>query len=58
MNTPITTLSEPKFDKWRETHIDYSQCRTTTMLSVETYLTFEELEALVKEMLDTREADE
>ena len=49
----ITTLEEPKSDKWRETRIDYTEslgdaCKS---FSVETYLTFDELSALVATLL-------
>ena len=53
VNVPITTLEEPKFDKWRETHIDYTESlgEVHKSLSIETYLTFDELMMLVREML-------
>ena len=52
-NAPITTLDEPKFDKWRETHIDYTESlgEAYKSLSIETYLTFDELMTFVREML-------
>ena len=51
-NAPITTLDEPKFDKWRETHIDYTESlgEAYKSLSIETYLTHDELIALVREL--------
>ena len=48
----ITTLEEPKFDKWRETHIDYTESRTVKAVSIETYLTFDELTELVGKLMD------
>ena len=53
MSEPITTLEEPKFDKWRETHIDYTESlgEAYKSLSIETYLTFDELMTFVREML-------
>ena len=52
MSELITTLEEPKFDKWRETHIDYTERlgNANKSLSVVTYLTFDELFALVREL--------
>jgi len=49
----ITTLEEPKFDKWRETHIDYTESLGDAYksLSIETYLTFDELMTLVRGLL-------
>ena len=49
-NSPITTLEEPKIDKWRETHIDYAESLGEALksLSIETYLTFDELVKLVR----------
>ena len=48
----ITTLEELKFDKWRETHIDYTESLGDAYksLSIETYMTFDELTALVREL--------
>ena len=48
----ITTLEEPKIDKWRETRIDYTESLGDAYksLNVETYLTFDELIALVREL--------
>ena len=50
MRELITTLEEPKFDKWRETHIDYTESLGEALksLSIETYLTFDELVELVR----------
>ena len=50
MENIITTLEEPKFDKWRETHIDYTESlgEAYKSLSIETYLMFDELTALVR----------
>ena len=50
MTELITTLEEPKFDKWRETHIDYSESRTVKAVSIETWLTHDELVAIVREL--------
>lgn len=52
MSEPITILEEPKFDKWRETHIDYTESlgEAYKSLSIETYLTHDELTALVREL--------
>jgi hypothetical protein len=52
MNTPITSLGEPKIDKWRETRIDYTESigDAYKSLSIETYLTHDELVALVREL--------
>jgi len=52
MSEIITTLEEPKIDKWRETHIDYTESlgEAHKSLSVETFLTFDELTALVREL--------
>ena len=49
----ITTLEEPKIDKWRETRIDYTEGMgdARKSLNIETYLTFDELIPLVREML-------
>ena len=48
----ITTLKEPEFaiDKWRETHIDYTEGlgEAYKSLSIETFLTFDELAGLVR----------
>ena len=54
VNVPITTLEEPKFDKWRETHIDYTESlgEVHKSLSIETYLTFDELAELVRRLTD------
>ena len=50
----ITELSAPemKFDKWRETHICYTESlgEAHNSLSIETYLTNDELIALVREL--------
>ncbi len=50
MSELITTLEEPKFDKWRETHIDYTESLGDAYksLSIETYLTFDELMELAR----------
>lgn len=52
MSGIITTLEEPKFDKWRETHIDYTESlgEAYKSISIETYLTNGELVALVREL--------
>ena len=41
----ITRLEEPIIDKWRETHIDYSERlgEANKSISIETFLTFDEL---------------
>jgi hypothetical protein len=48
----ITTIEEPKLDKWRETHVDYTESlgESYKSLSIETYLTFDEMIALVREL--------
>jgi hypothetical protein len=48
----ITTIEEPKLDKWRETHVDYAEGmgNARKSLSIETYLTFDEMIALVREL--------
>lgn len=53
MSEIITTLEEPKFDKWRETHIDYTESlgEAYKSLSIETYLTNDELVELVVKLL-------
>lgn len=53
MREPITTLEEPKFDKWRETRIDYTESMgdARKSLSIETYLTNDELVAIVRELM-------
>ena len=53
MSEIITTLEEPKFDKWRETHIDYTESlgEANKSLSIETYLTYDELVALVRDLM-------
>lgn len=50
MSELITTLEEPKLDKWRETHIGYTESLGEALksLSIETYLTFDELVELVR----------
>lgn len=52
MSEIITTPGESKFDKWRETRIDYTESlgEAYKSLSVETYLTHDELIALVREL--------
>ncbi len=54
MSGIITTLEEPEFaiDKWRETHIDYTDSlgEAYKSLSIETYLTHDELVVLVREL--------
>lgn len=52
MSGIITTLEEPKFDKLRETHIDYTESlgEAYKSISIETYLTNDELVALVREL--------
>ena len=52
MSEIITTLEELKFDKWRETRIDYTESlgEAYKSLSIETYLTNDELIALVREL--------
>jgi len=53
MSAIITTLEDPKVDKWRETHIDYTEGlgNVRKSLSIETYLTYDELVALTRELL-------
>lgn len=53
MSEPITTLGEPKFGKWRETHFDFTESlgESYRALSFETYLTFDELMQLVHELI-------
>ena len=48
----ITTIEEPKLDKWRETHVDYTESlgEAYKSLSIETHLTFDEMIALVREL--------
>lgn len=48
----ITTLEEQKFDMRRETHIDYTESMGDAYesLSIETFLTHDELIALVREL--------
>lgn len=48
----ITTIEEPKLDKWRETHVDYTESlgESYKSLSIETHLTFDEMIALVREL--------
>ena len=48
----ITTIEEPKLDKWRETHVDYTESlgESYKSLSIETSLTFDEMIALVREL--------
>lgn len=52
MSKPIMTLEESKFDKWRETRIDYTEGlgNVYKSLSIETDLTFDELVKLVREL--------
>lgn len=50
MNEPITTLEELTIDMRRETRIDYSESRTVRTVSIETYLTFDELAAIVRDL--------
>ena len=52
MSGIITTLEEPKLDKWRETHIDYTESlgEAYKSFSIETYMTFEELIEIVGKM--------
>ena len=52
VNIPLITLEEPKFDKWRETHIDYTESlgEAWKSLNIETYLTHDELIELVREL--------
>jgi len=54
MSELITTLEEPKFDKWRETHIDYTESlgEAYKSISIETYLTFDELTEFVGKLMD------
>lgn len=54
MSEPITMLEERKFDKRRETHIDYTESLGDAYksLSIETYLTFDELAELVGRLTD------
>ena len=53
MSEQITTLEELKIDKWRETHIDYTESlgEAYKSLSIEAYLTNDELIALVRELM-------
>ena len=53
MSEIITMLEEPKFDKWRETRIDYTESLGDAYksLSIETYLTNDELVALVHKLM-------
>jgi hypothetical protein len=53
-NAPITMLEEPKFDKWRETHIDYSESRTVKTVSIETFMTFDELTEFVGKLMNAQ----
>ena len=52
----ITTLEEQKIDKWRETHIDYTESLSEAhkSLSIVTYLTFDELLALVRGLMNAQ----
>jgi len=52
MSEPITSLGEPKFDKYRETHINYTESlgEAHKSFSIETWLTYDELIALVRVM--------
>lgn len=52
MSEIITTLEEPKFDKWRETRFEYTESfgESYKSISVETYLTNDELVAIVREL--------
>ena len=52
MSEPITTLEEPKFDKWREARIDYTESLGGAHKSfrIETCLTNDEMIALVREL--------
>lgn len=52
MSEIITTLEESKLDVWRDTHIDYTESlgAADKSLNIETYLTFDELIALVREL--------
>ena len=52
MDEIIPTLEEPKFDMRRKTHIDYAESvdGERKSLGIDTYLTFDELIALVREL--------
>ena len=52
MSEIITTLEEPKFDKWRETRFEYTESfgESYKSISVETWLTHDELVAIVREL--------
>lgn len=52
MSEPITSLGEPKFGKYRETHIDYTESLGDAhkSFSIETFMTFDELVELVREL--------
>ena len=52
MSGIITTLEEPKIDKYRETHIDYTESLGEALksLSIETFLSNDELITLVREL--------
>ena len=49
----ITRLEEPIIDKWRETHIDYSERigEASKSFNIETFLTFDELLTLCRSLL-------
>lgn len=53
IDQPITSLNEPEFGKYRETHIDYTESlgEAYKSLSIETYLTAEEIMQFVGKMM-------
>ena len=52
MSEIITTLEEPKFDKWRETRFEYTESfgESYKSIGVESNLAFDELVAIVREL--------
>lgn len=52
-DAPIITLEDPTIDTWRETHIDYSERlgEASKSISIETFLTFDELLTLCRSLL-------
>ena len=52
MSEIITTLEEPKFDKYRETRIEYMESfgESYKSIGVESNLAFDELVAIVREL--------
>ena len=59
MSEIITTLEEPKFDKWRETRIEYTESfgESYKSIRVETWLTHDELVAIVRELSGEGDAE-